>query len=66
MSLNKDKFELPDYYSTKKPKTEEILVKRKCFRCNKEKKMGVFERYCSVVCRTGGTKDYTSTYKVGY
>ena len=61
-----DKFELPEYYNTKKPKTEERMVKRKCFYCNKEKEMGVFERYCSVVCRTGGTKNYNSTYKVGY
>ena len=38
--MTKDNFEIPDYYSTSKPKSEEILVKRKCFRCNKEKKMG--------------------------
>ena len=60
MSLNKDKFEMPDYYSTKKPKSEEILVKRKCFRCNKEKKMGKFERYCSDSCRSLATRYYTT------
>ena len=32
-----NKFEMPDYYSTSKPKSEEILIKRKCFHCNKEK-----------------------------
>ena len=66
MKMTKDNFLTPDYYNTSKPKKEERMIKRKCFYCNKEKKMGVFERYCSVVCRTGGTKDYTSTYKVGY
>ena len=58
--------ETPDYYNQSKPKAEEILVKRKCFRCGKEKKMGKFERYCSPECRYHATKNYTSTYKVGY
>ena len=46
-----NEFELPDYYNTKKPKEEEDLVKRKCFRCGKEKEIGRFERYCSPECR---------------
>ena len=57
---------MPDYYNTSKPKKDDKMVKRKCFYCNKEKEMGVFERYCSVICRTNGTKNYNSTYKVGY
>ena len=57
---------MPDYYNTSKPKKEGRMTKRKCFYCNKEKEMGVFERYCSVVCRINGTKDYTDSYKVGY
>ena len=40
-----NEFELPEYYNTKKPKSEENLVKRKCFACNKEKAMGKFGRY---------------------
>ena len=44
----------------------EELVKRKCFRCNKESKMGKFERYCSPTCRYHATRNYTSGYKVGY
>ena len=60
-------FELPDYYNTKKPKEEkQDLVKRKCFRCNKESKMGKFERYCSPTCRYHATRNYVSGYKVGY
>ena len=66
MKITKDNFLMPDYYNTSKPKKEDKMVKRKCFYCNKEKEMGVFERYCSVVCRTNGTKNYNSTYKVGY
>tara|TARA_R100001224_G_scaffold22069_1_gene11071 strand:- start:440 stop:631 length:192 start_codon:yes stop_codon:yes gene_type:complete len=61
-----NKFEMPDYYNTSKPKKEERMIKRKCFYCNKEKEMGVFERYCSVVCRTSGTKNYTDNYKIIY
>ena len=57
---------MPDYYNTSKPKAEEILVKRKCFRCYKIKPMGKFQRYCSVECRYHATKNYVSTYKVGY
>ena len=54
-----DKFELPEYYNTKKPKEEEKdLVKRKCFACSREKAMGKFERYCSDSCRTRATKNY--------
>ena len=61
-----DDFQMPDYYSTKKPKIEEELVKRKCFRCDKKVKMGKFERYCSPTCRYHATRNYVSGYKVGY
>ena len=64
--MTKDNFIMPDYYNTSKPKVEEILVKRKCFRCGTEKAIGRFERYCSPECRYHATKNYTSTYKVGY
>ena len=64
--MTKDNFIMPDYYNTSKPKAEEILVKRKCFRCDKIKPMGKFQRYCSVECRYHATKNYVSTYKVGY
>ena len=64
--MTKDNFLMPDYYNTSKPKKEDKIVKRKCFYCNKEKEMGVFQRYCSIICRTNGTKNYNSTYKVGY
>ena len=57
---------MPDYYSTKKPKIEEELVERKCFRCDKMAKMGKFERYCSPTCRYHATRNYVSGYKVGY
>ena len=59
-----NEFELPEYYNTKKPKEEEKLVKRKCFRCGKEKEIGVFERYCSPECRAIAIKNYDSGYKV--
>ena len=46
----------PDYYNMSKPKAVKELRLRKCFRCGKEKKMGKFERYCSIVCRNHATK----------
>ena len=63
-----DDFQMPDYYDKSKPKPDkkEILVKRKCFYCNKEKEMGKFQRYCSTLCRNQGTRNYVSGYKVGY
>ena len=61
---NKDNFLTPDYYNTSKPKKEEKMIKRKCFYCNKVKEMGVFERYCSVVCITFVTKNYIITHKI--
>tara|TARA_R100001594_G_scaffold140156_1_gene185131 strand:+ start:411 stop:608 length:198 start_codon:yes stop_codon:yes gene_type:complete len=61
---NKDNFLTPDYYNTSKPKKEERMIKRKCFYCNKEKEMGVFERYCSVVCRSIATKHDNDSYRV--
>tara|TARA_R110002110_G_scaffold59884_1_gene169114 strand:+ start:350 stop:544 length:195 start_codon:yes stop_codon:yes gene_type:complete len=64
--MTKD-FQMPDYYNQSKPKAEkEELVKRKCFRCDKESKMGRFERYCSPTCRFHATRNYVSGYKVGY
>ena len=50
--------ETPDYYNQSKPKSEEILVKRKCFRCDKIKPMGKFQRYCSDSCRSSATRYY--------
>ena len=38
-----NEFKMPDYYNTSKPKAEEKLVKRKCFRCGKEKEIGVLK-----------------------
>jgi hypothetical protein len=61
-----NKFEMPDYYSTSKPKSEEILIKRKCFRCNKEKKMGKFERYCSDNCRSSATRYYLAPNSISW
>ena len=49
--MTKDNFLKPDYYDLSKPKTEEKLIKRKCFACGKEKEMGKFERYCCDSCR---------------
>ena len=57
---------MPDYYNTSKPKIQEDLVERKCFRCDKKAKMGKFERYCSPTCRFHATRGYVSGYKVGY
>ena len=54
--MTKDNFLMPDYYNQSKPKKEDKMVKRKCFYCNKEKEMGVFERYCSVHCRSKATR----------
>ena len=54
----------PDYYNMSKPKVDKELRLRKCFRCGKEKKMGKFERYCSIACRNYATKHDTSAYKI--
>ena len=54
----------PDYYITSKPKVKDELRLRRCFRCGKEKKMGKFERYCSIACRNYATKHDTSAYKI--
>ena len=56
----------PDYYITSKPKVVKELRLRKCFRCGKEKKMGKFERYCSVVCRNQAKKYDNETFKVSW
>ena len=64
--MTKDNFEMPDYYNTSKPKIQEDLVERKCFRCDKKAKMGKFERYCSPTCRFHATRGHVSGYKVGY
>ena len=62
-----DKFELPEYYNTKKPKSEEKdLVKRKCFACGKEKAMGKFERYCSDDCRSRATRYYQTPNSISW
>ena len=61
MSLDK-----PDYYNMSKPKTDKELRLRKCFRCGKEKKMGKFERYCSIACRNYATKHDTSSFKISW
>ena len=52
------KFEIPEYYkSIKKPKPEEEnMTERNCFICGTKAKMGKFQRYCSVQCRTRATK----------
>ena len=55
----------PDYYDMSKPKSETKKLRlRKCFRCCKEKKMGKFERYCSVACRTYATKHDQGSFKI--
>ena len=56
--MTKDNFLNPDYYDLSKPKTEEKLIKRKCFACGKEKEMGKFERYCCDSCRSRATRYY--------
>jgi len=61
-----NKFELPEYYNTKKPKEKEDLVKRKCFACNKEKAMGKFERYCSDSCRSRATRYYQTPNSISW
>jgi hypothetical protein len=61
-----NKFELPDYYNTKKPKEKEDLIKRKCFACNKEKAMGKFERYCSDSCRSRATRYYQAPNSISW
>ena len=59
-----DKISKPDYYDLSKPKAVEELRLRKCFRCGKEKKMGKFERYCSVACRNYATKYDQGSFKI--
>ena len=54
--MTKDNFLMPDYYNQSKPKKEEILVDRKCYMCGVKTKMGKFERYCSVHCRSKATR----------
>ena len=51
-------FQMPEYYNTSKPKSDkkEILVKRSCYICGVKAKMGKFERYCSVHCRSKATR----------
>ena len=39
--MTKDNFLKPDYYELSKPKTEEKLIKRKCFAFGKEKEGGI-------------------------
>ena len=52
------KFEIPEYYNYSKPVKDkkEDLVERKCFICGTKAKMGKFQRYCSVQCRTRATR----------
>ena len=61
-----DKIDKPDYYNISKPKVDKELRLRKCFRCGKEKKMGKFERYCSIACRNYATKHDTSSFKISW
>ena len=61
-----NEFKMPDYYNTSKPKAEEKLVKRKCFRCGTEKEIGVFERYCSPECRAVARQYNTDTYRISW
>ena len=56
----------PDYYITSKPKAKDEVRLRRCFRCGKEKKMGKFERYCSIACRNYATKHDTSSFKISW
>ena len=56
----------PDYYITSKPKVKDGVRLRRCFRCGKEKKMGKFERYCSIACRNYATKHDTSSFKISW
>jgi|TARA_X000001388_G_C2203399_1_gene112149 hypothetical protein len=60
---------IPDYYNQSKPKPDEkeCLVERRCYICNEKAKMGKFERYCSIHCRTRATNlDSNSSYKVSF
>ena len=52
------KFEIPEYYNYSKPVKDkkEDLVERKCNICGTKAKMGRFERYCSVHCRSRATR----------
>ena len=56
----------PDYYITSKPKVKDEVRLRRCFRCGKEKKMGKFERYCSIACRNYAAKHDTSSFKISW
>ena len=66
MKMTKDNFLTPDYYNTSKPKSEEKLIKRKCFACNKEKAMGKFERYCCDSCRSRATRYYQTPNSISW
>ena len=49
-------YEIPEYLNQSKPKAkEEDLVERNCFICGKKAKMGKFQRYCNVQCRSKAT-----------
>jgi endogenous inhibitor of DNA gyrase (YacG/DUF329 family) len=61
-----NEFKLPDYYNITKPKSEEKLIKRKCFACGKQKEIGVFERYCSPECRAVARQYNTDTYRISW
>ena len=53
------KFEIPEYYNYSKPvkdKIEEVLIEGKCNMCGTKAKMGKFQRYCSVHCRSKATR----------
>ena len=52
-------FKIPEYYNYSKPvkdKKEEVLIERKCNMCGTKAKMGKFQRYCSVHCRSKATR----------
>ena len=61
-----DKMIKPDYYITSKPKAKDEIRLRRCFRCGKEKKMGKFERYCSIACRNYATKHDQGSFKISW
>ena len=59
-------FKIPDYYNQSKPKPkEEVLTERKCNICGTKAKMGRFERYCSVHCRSRATNLDTTSHGIG-
>jgi hypothetical protein len=57
---------MPDYYNITKPKSEEKLIKRKCFACGKQKEMGKFERYCCDSCRSRATRYYQTPNSISW